>query len=142
ATSEGRSATTVVTVNAPRVASGGGENVPPPPAAVDNRAAIESMVQAYARALESRDITQIRRVYPGISSDQEQGLRSAFESMRGLRVTLAVSDLQIDGDAARAMLTGAYEFYNTSKRRDERQPVTFRATMERRDGSWRITSTR
>ena len=62
---------------------------PPPPA--DPRAQIESVIAEYARALESLDLGQVRRAYPGLTPAQQQGWKGFFESIRRLKTGLKVT---------------------------------------------------
>lgn len=123
------------------------ESQPPPtqpvapaaPSAAAVRQQITDAVLAYGKALESRNITTIRQAYPGLTSQQERGWRDFFQVAQNLHVSIGVTDLQQSVDAAEATVTGAFEYRNTQTRRDERQPVSFRATLERGSGGWRIT---
>ena len=112
----------------------------PSPAAV--RQQIVDAVLAYGKALETRNMAQIRQAYPGLTSQQERGWRDFFQVAQNLRVSFGVTEMQQSVDAAEATVTGAFEYRNAQTRREERQPVTFRATLERGGGGWRITSIR
>ncbi|MGE5803636.1 MAG: hypothetical protein ACM358_15425, partial [Gemmatimonadota bacterium] len=101
---------------------------------------IEAVIQSYGRALESGDVQQVRRVYPGLTSQQAQVWRDFFGMVNGLKVDLAIKQLQITGDAAEAQVEGFSQF--TQNRRQERQPMTFHTTLARVDGTWRIASIR
>src|SRR3989449_2201397 len=46
------------------------------PAPVDPRPDIQKVIDDYARALESRDVGQVRRAYPGLTSPQQQDRKS------------------------------------------------------------------
>ena len=116
--------------------------VPAPPSAAMVRQQITDAVLAYGRALETRNIASIRQAYPGLTSVQERGWRDFFQVAQDLRVSLGVTDVQQSVDAADAIVTGAFEYRNTQSRRQERQPVSFRATLERGGGGWRITQIR
>ena len=110
--------------------------------APDPKMEIASVVAAYARAIESRDTTQLRRAYAGITAAQQRGFDSFFQSVRSLRAGFAVTALEMSGATADARLEGAYE-YVTKAGRSERQPVTFRAAFRRdSSGSWTLTSVR
>lgn len=125
ATSEGGSGTTRITV------------------APDMRTAINDVIQAYARALESRDIDRVRRAYPGITAEQERQLRQALGVMTELKAELGIVGApQQDGDRASAEVSGTYTYYNASSRRQEQAPVTFRAIFERGAEGWRLIQTR
>ncbi|HEX6575210.1 MAG TPA: protein kinase [Gemmatimonadaceae bacterium] len=121
---------------------------PPPPVRTPDpeprpapREEIASTVQAYARAIESRDIGAVRRVYPGISSDQARGFEQFFQSARNINVTFNVSNVETNGNTAEARLSGTYQ-YTTSDGKAERQPVSFSASLRYDGSSWRLTSVR
>jgi hypothetical protein len=110
------------------------------PAPENPRPLIESAVQAYARALESRDVQQVRRAYPGLTTQQAQVWRDFFGMVNDLKVDVAIKQLQITGDVAEAQVEGFSDF--VQNRRPQRQPMTFHATLERTSGAWRIASIR
>jgi hypothetical protein len=111
--------------------------VPPPPPE-NPRPLIETAIQMYARALESRDVQQVRRSYPGLTPQQAQVWRDFFAMVRDLQVDIAIKQLQITGDAAEAQVEGFNQYLQN--RRPQRQPMSFRATLERTGGAWRISS--
>lgn len=120
----------------------------PPPASApsaapevrDNPAAsIASVIAAYARALESREIAQLRRVYPAMSASQRRAFEDFFRATRSLQANLAVSSLRADGAEAEADVTGTY-IYVTSAGASERQPVKFRASLRRDGAVWTLTA--
>jgi len=114
---------------------------PPPAAAPENpRPLIEAAIEGYARALESRDVQQVRRAYPGLTTQQAQVWRDFFGMVSDLRVDLAIKQLQITGDVAEAQVEGLSQY--TQSRRPQRQPVSFHATLDRTSGAWRIASIR
>ena len=113
----------------------------PPPATPENsRPLIDAAIQAYARALESRDVQQVRRAYPGLTPQQAQVWRDFFGMVNDLKVDLSVKQIQITGDVAEAQVEGISQF--TQNRRAQQQPMSFHATLERTSGSWRIGSIR
>jgi serine/threonine-protein kinase len=108
---------------------------------VDPAVEINALVAAYARAIEGRDLSALRRLYPDMTSAQQQGFRDFFSFTRSLKASLSVSSLQVDGASADAQLTGLYE-YVTNSGRDQRQPVSFVATLRRGSDGWRFVSIR
>ncbi|HKG93099.1 MAG TPA: hypothetical protein VKA84_14440 [Gemmatimonadaceae bacterium] len=113
-----------------------------PAAAPNPSVEIAGLVAAYARAIESRDVAQLRRAYAGITSAQQNGFESFFESVRSLHVTFNVEALDINGATADARLTGAYDYVKTDGRSMHR-PVDFRASFRRdASGTWQMTSVR
>ncbi len=115
--------------------------VSPPVAPPENpRPVIEAAIQAYARALESRDVQQVRRAYPGLTPQQAQVWRDFFGMVTDMKVDLAIKQLQITGDVAEAQVEGFNQY--VQGRRPQRQPVSFHATLDRTSGGWRIASIR
>jgi serine/threonine-protein kinase len=112
-----------------------------PAARPSPREEIASVIAAYARAIESRDISAVRRAYPGITGDQARGFEQFFQSARSINVTFRVTDVDANGNSADAHLAGSYE-YVTSEGRTERQPVSFSASLRYDGSSWRLTSVR
>ncbi|HEV2670065.1 MAG TPA: protein kinase [Gemmatimonadales bacterium] len=111
-----------------------------PPA--DPRVQIEATMAAYARALESRDTGQVRRVYPGLSASQQRGWEDFFRSVRNLKANLRVTTVNVQGEAADAVVDGVYEFDNATTGRVERRPVTFHASFVSDSAGWRLSAIR
>jgi hypothetical protein len=111
------------------------ESAPAPATAAD----LAPTVEAYARAIESRDVAAIRRVYPGLTADQQRGFEQFFQAARRLNVTFRITNVESSGSSADARLSGSYE-YESSSGKVERQPVSFVATLRRDGSSWRLLS--
>jgi len=116
--------------------------VPVAAVATDPRPDIEKVIADYATAIESRDIEQVRHAYPGITTAQQGSWQTFFDRVRNLRATLTVANLNLTATTADAAVNGVYEYDNASTGRPERRPVTFRATLARDTGGWRITAIR
>jgi eukaryotic-like serine/threonine-protein kinase len=110
---------------------------PSPPTAAD----VAPVFEAYARAIESRDVSAIRRVYPGLTADQQRGFEQFFESARKINVTFRVASVDGTASSADVRVTGRYE-YETSAGRAERQTVGFTAGLKREGAGWRMVSLR
>ena len=117
---------------------------PPPPVAPDPRPDIQRVIADYATALESREIEQVRRTYPGMTAAQQGSWQTFFDRVRNLKATLGIASLTVaaGGGSADATVSGVYEYDNASTGRAERRPVTFRATLTRDANGWRITAIR
>jgi hypothetical protein len=102
-------------------------------------AEIAAAVAQYAKAIESRDVAELKRIYPGMSSAQANSFDEFFHSVRSLRAVFSLSNLQVDGASADAKLNGTYDFV-TSSGQSEHQPLTLQATLRREGGSWRFMS--
>ena len=109
---------------------------------VDPKPDIQKVVDAYTAALESRDIEQVRRAYPGLTAAQQESWRGFFDRVRNLKANLSVASLSVAGATADAVVTGVYEYDNASTGRAERRPVTFRVTLTSDTSGWRITAIR
>src|SRR5207253_371195 len=112
------------------------------PAPVDPRPDIQKVIDDYARALESRDVGQVRRAYPGLTSPQQQSWQDFFQSVRNLKAGLTVTAVRLSGLTAETIVSGVYEYDNATTGRAERRPVTFRATLAVDSGGWRLTAIR
>src|SRR5947207_2812723 len=112
------------------------------PAPVDPRPDIQKVVDDYARALESRDVGQVRRAYPGLTSAQQQSWQDFFASVRNLKAGLTVTAVHLSGLTAEAIVSGVYEYDNATTGRAERRPVTFRAVLAVDSRGWRLTAIR
>jgi hypothetical protein len=110
------------------------------PSLADQRAAIAEVIESYGRAIEARDMAAIRKVYPGITAAQQRDWQQFFSTVQNVKVSLAIAQLDIAGTTAEARITGAYRYENTSTRRLEEQPVSFRASLQRDASAWRLTA--
>lgn len=117
----------------------------PPPretaAPTNPTAEVTAAVAAYARAIESRDVAEVRRAYRGITPAQESGFAQFFEAARSLRATFSVSDVSVAGTSAEARVTGSYD-YVAADGKPQHQPVTFHATLRNESGTWRLMGVR
>jgi serine/threonine-protein kinase len=129
-----------VTVPPPTPVKEKAVEVPPAPKPAP-RDEVASAIAAYARAIESRDISEVRRAYPGITADQARGFEQFFQASRNIDVTFRVADLETNGNSAEARLVGTYE-YVTSAGKTEKQAVSFNASLRYDGASWRLTSVR
>ena len=104
-------------------------------------AEISSVIDAYARAIESRDVAELRRVYPAITADQAVAFGDFFKSTRSLRAALVVKSSRVDGNRGTARVAGTYEFTTTAGR-NQQQQVTFDADLRREGGIWKLVAVR
>jgi serine/threonine-protein kinase len=130
-----------VVVAAPLVVPPKQEAPPPSAPAAPSTAGIASTVQAYARAIESRDIGALRRVYPGLTSEQQRNFEQFFKIARSINVTLRLANVESSGSSADGRLEGNYEFV-TNEGRTERQSVAWAVTFRHDGNAWRLVSVR
>jgi len=118
---------------------------PPPPVAqppADPRAEIKALIAAYARALESRDLNEVRRVYPGLTTAEQQAFRQFFESDQQLAAALTINRLVITGASADAIVSAIYEYVDAKTGRHKRDATAFRASLVQDSTGWHLTSIR
>jgi hypothetical protein len=109
--------------------------------AANARTEIEVAVAAYARAIESRDIAEVRRAYPGITGNQATGFQQFFSSVRSLKASFSIASLDVNGNSAEGKLAGTYDYVNSAGK-PEQQAVAFQATFRRDAGGWKLASVR
>ena len=116
--------------------------VAPPPARppADPRVEIQSLIADYARALESRDLAEVRRVYPGLTSAEQATFAQFFASVTDLKAGLTINRLIIAGSSADAFVSGVYEYRDTRTGRGRRDTTSFRATLQQDSSGWHLTA--
>ena len=120
ATSEGQAARADVTVRVPL------------------QTAVEQIVAAYARALESRNVDEVRRVYPDMTAERAQTLANALRTMEDLKVEYLIDSVQEQTSTAVAEVSATYRFH--ADRRDFVQPTPLHFVFRRTTTSWQVTS--
>jgi len=110
---------------------------PPPP----SPAGIGPAVQAYARAIESRDMSTLRRAYPGMTADQQHGFEVFFQRTRSINVTVRVTNIEATGSSADARLVGTYEYVTTAGQ-TQHESLNLAAALRHDGAQWRLTSVR
>jgi serine/threonine-protein kinase len=118
------------------------KETPPPPPPVPKPATagdLSPVVEAYARAIESKDMSAVRRIYPNITASQARGLLDFFQRAKNLNVTFRIEDLSSTTTTAEAMLAGRYEYVN-SDNESKRDNVSVAASFQRDGNVWRLTA--
>jgi serine/threonine-protein kinase len=106
---------------------------------VDHRPAIERVLENYRRAIESRDLAQLRAAYPGLTAEQERAWRDFFGSITHITATLTVRSLETAGDQAQARIAVTYEY---RARANQTQNLDLTAALALRPSGWQITAIR
>lgn len=111
---------------------------PPPPKAATT-SDLAPLVDGYARAIESKDMAAVRRIYPNITASQARGLLDFFQRAKNLNVTFRIEDLSSTTTSAEATLAGRYEYVN-SDNENKHENVSVAASFQRDGNSWRLIS--
>jgi hypothetical protein len=98
---------------------------------------VRSVLDDYMRAFETRDVSLMQKVRPGLKPDELRRLRDSFDQSREYRVTLKVDSLNVTGDEA--VVTGRREDNLVSKRGQSfRNESSFTFKLKRTTGGWVI----
>ena len=97
---------------------------------------------AYATAIESQSLDNIRRLYPGMTAAQQRGWEQFFQTVRDVKTQLSIASLDLANGTAEAQMTGSYTYLNSSTRQREQLPVAFHVTLHREAAGWRISQVR
>ena len=75
---------------------------PKPPPAPDPRSEIREVLSRYTQAHEKRDLTLLRKVWPGLSDQDVRRFRDTFEQSASIKVDLDVESIEVSGSVAQA----------------------------------------
>ena len=103
---------------------------------------IRGLIGRFAGAVEARSLSDLKRVYPGMTAVQQRGWEQFFELVRDVKAQLDVDRLDVSDTKAEAQVRGSYTYLNTSTQRNERQPVSFTALLRREAGRWSLAEIR
>ncbi len=108
------------------------------PVVEDPRVGIDKAIAAYARAIETEDLGEIRRAYPGLTNQQAQGWEAFFKSVKNLKARITVENANVSGGTAEAQVAGTYEYDARSNGSHDKTPVKFNASLVKDAGGWRL----
>jgi hypothetical protein len=109
----------------------------PSVAASDAAREIPALIADWASALESRDLAQLRALYPSITPQQAERFDQFFRAVRSLKASLNAGAPDVNGNTGSTRVTGTYQFVDLTGK-EQRQPVSFMATVHREGAVWRI----
>jgi hypothetical protein len=125
---EGVTGFTQVTVSPPA------EPEPPPPPE-NSEPLIRAVVDRYATAIQSENLTALQAVYPGMPEREAETWRAFFQAVTDLQVETEVLELSAAGERATVRVRQVLLFRST---RRDRQESEFVASMERDASGWHI----
>ena len=103
----------------------------------DPRAEVGQLVERYREAIETRQVEGIRRLYPGLTAQQERAWSAFFGSVSELAARLEMTSFESAGDSARATIAAVYDFRSD---RRQTQNTTFTMRFRRTATGWQIQS--
>ena len=95
------------------------------------------MIEAYAQALERKDLALLQKVSPGLKADDLRRIKDSFERSQSLKAELKVEVVDVIGDEARAR--GRRQDTLVSKDgRTYKNEAAFTFKLKRRPEGWVI----
>jgi hypothetical protein len=120
---------------------------PEPTAPVATAAELEtqarSVITAYARAYESRELDRVRAVWPGLSDGYAAELNTFFDLARDVRVSISGIDAENGYSGAPGSITRVVARVNirfNDGRRGQSQSDRWAVSLRRDGAAWRIIS--
>jgi len=121
---------------------------PAPKSEAELRSEIQGVMAVYARAIEERDTSLIRRVFPNAGSQLMTRWQTTFDDARGPIAmsggTVEILDPPRDAAGSQVQVRARYSarFSSKAARSDQSFPVNFIAVVQRDAGGWHIASIR
>jgi len=124
---------------------------PPPPAPkseTELRTEIQNVLASYVRAIEQRDTSAIRRVFPNAGSVVMSRWQTTFDDARGpINMSggaVYIVDTPRDAVGSQVQVRAQYaaRFSSKAARSDQSFPVVFTAVVQRDPAGWHIASIR
>jgi hypothetical protein len=113
----------------------------PAPAVSDPRAEIRAVLNEYVRAVQTRDLTLLRRIRPTLTDDEARRFRAFFDMTRSHKVELRVYEITINGENAQA-LGRREDFALLSSGQRYQTETRFAYTLKRASHGWVIQEVR
>jgi len=112
-----------------------------PPSQPPAERLIADVLASYETALEGRDLTALKRLWPGLGGSQEAALRSEFQHASRIEIDVASPRIEVTGAAATATFLRRYQLVTTD---GQRLASESRTTMRlrRTDAGWVIDGVR
>jgi serine/threonine-protein kinase len=121
---------------------------PAPKSEAELRSEIQGVLAVYVRAIEERDTSLIRRVFPNAGSELMTRWQTTFDDARG-RIAMSggavdILDAPRDAVGTQVQVRARYSarFSSKAARSDQSFPVSFIAVVQRDAGGWHIASIR
>lgn len=100
---------------------------------------VRAALTRYADAYSELDVDAAARVWPSVN---RSALARAFDSLASQRVSLESCDIQVDGDAARALCAGSATWAPKVGGGERTDPRSWDFALERSGAGWQVVSAR
>jgi adenylate cyclase len=108
--------------------------------AADDRSEILTVLEAYRRATETKELQALAAVYAEFPPEQQAAQQRYFENVRDLRVNIDNVDMAIVGDEAVVSYTRTDDFSDARTGRPMHVSVRLTKTLIRVDGTWKMAA--
>ncbi|HEU0052184.1 MAG TPA: hypothetical protein VFQ39_03360 [Longimicrobium sp.] len=132
---------TVTGGGTPRVDDEPADSPAPEARPADDAAAINAALSSYARAVESRQTSRIRRAYPGITPGETTGWETRFRELEGTSNLSVEYVVRRGPDVTEASADVVFILtisYTDPAGRRVSEPMPLRATLERTSRGWSL----
>ena len=109
---------------------------------VNPEPAIRGVIDAYARALERRDINAVLRVFPDIPQSQADSWRQFFRGAEDIHASWQAMRIAPSGDQADARVAMTLTFKRADNHAPDRARYEVTMQLARRSSEWVITAIR
>ncbi len=103
--------------------------------------AIAEVLDRYARALESRTMARLKRVWPTLSGAHERAIEEEFRNSRSISVTLSEPRIELSGNRASVTVQRSYRLETRDGQRPQTDTLTVLA-LRREGEAWVIEDVR
>lgn len=103
------------------------------------RGRIDSLLSAYSRAMERKDMAGLLAIWPNMGADRTKAIRESFRFAKKLVVRLDIEELRIDANKATVICARRDEL-DTGERRPIVSETRAVLRLRKSDGSWFIES--
>jgi serine/threonine-protein kinase len=101
---------------------------------------VQRALDAYARAIESRDMAALRRAAPDMRPDERARWAKVFTDARRVDAELTVTDIQVGGNTIIAAVRSRIDLQLVGSRPAVSTDVASVATLVRDSSGWRLRS--
>jgi hypothetical protein len=127
------------------VPAAGTPTAPPPPPETPSAAVAEQhvteLLDRYKQALESRNIDQLKRIWPSLGGSDEAAIRQEFQHASRITVTIDRPEVSVSGSAGRVNFIRNYSLVTVDGQR-LRSTTSAVMNVRRNGNAWVIDAIR